>query len=127
MGKLSVLRVGTLNCHGLNDFYKRHAVLDYLQNSSISIFFLQETKIKPEHEIKYSREWNVGPCIFNSVTGRKSGTAVLLKGPGIRFCEGSKMMDIEGKVIAVDVEIFGSKFHVVNSYGPNASGEKYHI
>ena len=53
MGKLSVLRVGTLNCQGLNDFYKRHAVLDYLQNSSISIFFLQETKLKPEHEIKY--------------------------------------------------------------------------
>ena len=74
MGKLSVLRVGTLNCQGLNDFYKRHAVLDYLQNSSISIFFLQETKLKPEHEIKYSREWNVGPCIFscrigNSTTG----------------------------------------------------------
>ena len=88
------------------------------------IFFLQETKLKPECEIKYIREWNVGPCIFNSVTGGKSGTAILLKGPGIRFCEGSKIMDIEGRVIAVDVEFFGSKFHLVNSFGPIESGEK---
>jgi len=124
MGKLSALRVGTLNCQGLNDYYKRMAVFDMLQNSDLSIIFIQETKLKPDYHYKYSMEWTGGESIFNSVLGGKSGTAILLKGTGVKFCDGTKMLDLEGRVISVDIELQGSKFHLVNSYGPNENEQK---
>ena len=124
MGKLSSLRIGTLNCQGLNDKYKRMAIFDMFQNSDLSIVFLQETKLKPDCHYQYSEEWTQGESIFNSIFGGKSGTAILLKGAGMKFCNGTKMLDLEGRVIAVDLEIFGEKFHAVNSYGPIDSRDK---
>jgi len=91
MGKLSSLRIGTLNCQGLNDKYKRMAVFDMFQNSDLSIVFLQETKLKPDCHYQYSEEWAWGESIFNSICGGKSGTAILLKGIGIKFCNGTKI------------------------------------
>ena len=74
---LTQIRVGSLNVRGINDFYKRAALFDWIKNSGLSIIFLQETKLQPEQEYKYKREWD-GDCIFNSVFGSKSGTAILL-------------------------------------------------
>ena len=123
MGRISKLRVGSLNCQGLNDFYKRTTIFQSLENSDLSVIFLQETKLKPELEYKYKREWG-GESIFNSTIGSKSGTAILINNPGIKVIHGTKMIDIEGRVIAVDVEFHGSRFHLVNSYGPNESNLK---
>ena len=118
-GKLSVLKIGSLNCEGLNDYYKRMAVFHSLKESDLSIIFLQETKLQPELEYKYIKEWHNGNCIFNSTIGSKSGTAILVNTPAVKFLCGSKMVDIEGRVIAVDIEVYGSRVHLVNSYGPN--------
>ncbi len=74
-----VIKVGSLNCQGLNDDYKRLALFDMLKNSDLHIVFLQETKLKPEFEYKYTREWHNHNCIFNSTVGGKSGTAILIK------------------------------------------------
>ena len=52
-GKQSVLRVGTLNCQGLNEYYTRMALFESLKESNLAIIFLQETKLKPELEYKY--------------------------------------------------------------------------
>ena len=116
----SFITIGTLNCQGLNDFYKRSEIFDSLRKSDLSIILLQETKLHPERERIYMNEWH-GDSIFNSVVGSKSGTAILINKTSITFSKGSKMTDVEGRVIAVDMEMFGTRFHVVNSYGPNES------
>ena len=51
--------------------------------------------------------------------GSKGGTAILVNDSRIKIHHGSKLIDIEGRVIAVDIEMSGLQFHVVNSYGPN--------
>ena len=120
---MSILRVGSLNCEGLNDYYKRLALFEYLKLSQLAIIFLQETKLKPENELQYQNEWHNKKCIFNSTVGGKSGTAILFNLDMINILP-NKFIDVEGRVIAVDVEIFGNVFHLLNSYGPNKYGEK---
>ena len=121
MGTRSVIKIGSLNCQGINDYYKRMALFDSLKNSGLSVVFLQETKLQPELEKKYIQEWNNGNCIFNSTVGSKSGTAILVNNPAIKIHFGSKLVDIEGRVISVDIEMYGIQFHLINSYGPNKS------
>ena len=65
------IKVGSLNVQGINDFYKRMALFEFLRKSDLSIILLQETKLKPEHEYKYEKECD-GDCIFNSTIGSKS-------------------------------------------------------
>ena len=68
---MSILKIGTYNCQGLNDFYVRQALFEFFENSNLSIIFLQETKLKPENEEQYTNEWHNKNCIFNSISGRK--------------------------------------------------------
>ena len=113
-----VLKIGSFNCQGLNEYYKRIALFDFFKSTDLSIIFLQETKLKPENEWDYVREWHNNRCIFNSCPGGKSGTAILFNSNSIHVLS-NKLIDVEGRVIAVDVEYFGQVFHLVNSYGPN--------
>ena len=123
MVRVTKLNIGSLNCEGLNDFYKRCSVFDCLRNSEMSIIFLQETKLQPELQFQYKREWGA-EAIFNSTIGSKSGTAILINNPGVKLLHDSKMIDVEGRVIAIDIEFHGSRIHLVNSYGPNLSNLK---
>ena len=81
--------------------------------------FLQETRLKPAWEKKYIREWHNENCIFNSTNGGKGGTAIFVNIPAIKIHFGSKLVDPEGRVIAIDIEMYGVHFHLINSYGPN--------
>ena len=44
-GNLCNLRVESLNCRGLCERAKRTAIFDFLKGSSLTIIFLQETKL----------------------------------------------------------------------------------
>ena len=114
----SFLRIGSLNCQGINEYYKRATLFDYLKSTNLSIIYLQETRLKPENEIEYIREWHNHSCIFNSCGGGESGTAILFNLNSIKVVS-EKMTDVEGRVISVDVELSGDRFRLVNSYGPN--------
>ena len=89
-----------------------------MKNTDLSIIFLQETKLKPENEYDYVKEWHNNRCFFNSCPGGKSGTAILFNVNSIKIIS-NKFTDVEGRVIAVDIEYGGNIFHLVNSYGPN--------
>ena len=116
MGSVNALKVGSLNCQGINDYYTRMALFHYLKESDLSIILLQETKLKPELEYTYINKWHDGNCIFNSTIGSKSGTAILINSRVVKLLLGSKMIDVEGRVIAVDIEVYGVRVHLVNSY-----------
>ena len=56
--------------------------------------------------------------------GGRSGTAILINNPQIRLLWDSKMLDVDGRVIAIDAMIAGNKLHFLNTYGPNESTAK---
>ena len=98
-------------------------LFNFLKDSDLHIIFLQETKLNPQNELDYIREWHNNRCIFNSCPGGRSGTAILFNTTAIKVLS-NKMIDVEGRVIAVDIEYCGHIFHLVNSYGPNEHGNK---
>ena len=111
------IKIASLNCRGLNDDIKRDLLFDKFKNSDITIFCLQETKLNPKNELKYSNEWNKGPSFFNSIKGGKSGTAILFNTKEIDVK--SSLMDENGRIISLDIIIGEKTIHLVNTYFPN--------
>ena len=116
--RANTIKVGSFNCQGINNYYTRMAIFDLLKKSELEIIFLQETKLKPEFENQYVKDWHNQNCIFNCTVGQKHGTAILINVDYIKFLY-NRLCDVEGRVIAVDVSVCGDIFHLVNSYGPN--------
>ena len=116
------LKIGTINCRGLNDHAKRTAIFEVLKNSKLSIIFLQETKLNPFKHSKIEHEWHNKNILLNSIPGGKSGTAILFNSPNIQCF--NKLTDYDGRIIATDVEIFGNVFHLVNTYFPTENALK---
>ena len=128
MGSLINLRIASLNCNGLNDQNKRKTLFEFLGNSSFTIILLQETKFSPLDHLQVTREWKNGPILLNSVCGKKEGgkqqgTAILFNTFQVKIL--NDLYDNDSRVIVADIEILGSRFHLVNTYFPNISTEKY--
>ena len=123
MANSRVLKIASFNVQGINDYFERISLFNYLKSTDLSIICLQETKLKPENELDYIREWHNNHCIFNSCPGGKSGTTILFNSTLIKMVS-NKLIDVEGRVIAIDIDYLGNIFRLVNSYGPNDSQKK---
>lgn len=117
------LKVASLNCRGLNDDLKRHTIFENFKKSNCTIICLQETKLHPENEYQYLREWDVGPAIFNSVRGGRSGSAILFNTHQVVIKK--FLLDNDGRIISLDIDIDHANFHIVNTYFPNRINEQY--
>ena len=117
------LKIASLNCRGLNEKSKRILFFENFAKSDYSIICLQETKLKPEKELLYMKEWESGPSFFNSVPGGKSGTAILINTNQITVK--NALNDDIGKTIAIDISVDGDSFHIINTYFPNDNREQY--
>ena len=122
MNSLINISVSSLNVRGINDPVKRRLLFNSFEKSKTTIFLLQETKLDPSQHLEVSNEWKNGPIFLNSVFGKKSGTIVLFNTFQVKIL--SEVFDNEGRVIALDFEILGNKFHLVNFYIPNDNAPK---
>ena len=123
MGSFFNIRVASLNCRGINDRAKRVSLFNLLADSNYTIILLQETKIDPSQHHEVVSEWKRGPILLNSVFGKKCGTAVLFNTLNVKIV--NDIIDQESRIISVDFEMLGSRFHLVNSYFPNDGPQKY--
>ena len=116
-GSFCNIRVGSLNCRGICDRPKRRELFTFFRESKLTFIFLQETKFCPFKHEEYVKDWH-NPYIFlNSIRGGKCGVGILINTHSVKVL--NKMADCEGRVIVLDVDIFGSRFHLVNGYFPN--------
>ena len=122
MGSFVNLKIATLNCRGINDPSKRKLLFDDFEQSDFTIILLQETKLDPSQHFDICKEWSKGPLFLNSVFGKKCGTAVLFNTHQIKIL--NDVYDNEGRVISLDFDMMGDKFHLVNFYFPNESTDK---
>ena len=121
-GSLCNLRVGSLNCRGLCDKVKRTTLFDFFRDSRLTIIFIQETKLNPFLHSEYEKEWHNSNIFLNSVTGGRSGTGILFNTSSVKIL--NRLSDHEGRVLVLDIDIFGNKFHLVNTYFPGEPFEK---
>ena len=117
MGSLVNFKVGSLNCRGINDVSKRKILFDEFEESNLTVILLQETKLDPSQHLEISNEWTKGPILLNSVFGKKAGTAILFNTLQVKVL--NDFYDRDGRVISLDFEILGDRYHLVNFYIPN--------
>ena len=118
-GNLSNIRVGSLNCWGLCDKTKRRDLFEFFRTSSLSFIFLQEVKLDPFKIEEYTREWHNQNIFFNLVSGGQRGTIILCNFSNIKVL--SEFNDADGRVQVLDVDFFGNRFHLVNTYFRNSN------
>ena len=122
MGSFVNIRVASLNCCGLNEKCKRRSLFEYLERSNFTVILLQETKFDPSQHQEIVQEWRRGPILLNSVFGKKCGTAVLFN---THVKISNDIYDQSSRIISVDFEIGGNRFHLVNYYFPNKVTERF--
>ncbi|CAK8689745.1 unnamed protein product [Clavelina lepadiformis] len=114
------LKLNTLNCQGLNCKLKRAELFEFLKRQDAHVHLLQETKCAPHNESKWSSEWGRDKALFSSCTRKKmpnKGVAILINHPAISFKKWDQ--DLEGRLIAANLQIYGEELKIINVYAPN--------
>ena len=98
--------------------------LSILRNHIFSVVFLQETKTKNDMENEIRREWHNRQVIINSTpsTSSSGGSMILINSHKISILD--SILTPDGRCIALNIDFFGSKFHIVNAYFPIDVKEK---
>ena len=109
------LKIATLNCNGLRDHGKRNLVFELLRKSGNDVVLLQETYSTPDVEFRWSNEWRK-TAIWNSGTNIARGVAILVYNDQLVIKH--ILCDDEGRAVAIDMNLHGEYFHLVNLYAP---------
>jgi exonuclease III len=111
---MASIRVGTLNCRGLNSCQKQHQISNFVLQ--VDVLFLQETNI---HSLAAARkiEHIFGCKALWSFSSKKStGAAILLFNSD--FSIDKFHFDIDGRLIFLDTTIDNLKLRFINVYTP---------
>ena len=117
MGSFLNLKIASFNCRGLNDEVKRRAVFEIFEKSDYTIILLQETKLEPSQHHEVKSEWKKGPILLNSMMGKKRGTGILFNTQQVKLL--NDIYDSDSRIISADINFYGSKLHIANTYFPN--------
>lgn len=107
------------NVNGLNDQKKRNIIFKWIQKQNCVICGLQETHINNKDRRLLIKK-NLGEEFYTLMDKKKRGTILYIKKelePKMRF------KDEEGRLVAVEVKLYGQKTSIVNAYAPNGSKE----
>jgi len=126
MSDVKLLRFASLNVRGMNDKNKRLAIFDYFQNSNFSIIMLQETKTSAVNENEIRRDWYNQKVIINSTPSYHSsgGCMILFNKMYDKISILDTILSSDGRYIAVNIDFYGSRYHIINSYFPTDNNEK---
>ena len=119
------MKVASVNCRGLGDFYKRRDIFAFLREKDCSIYLLQDTHFSNKIEDRVKREWGYD-AYFSSFSSNSRGVAILVKND-IEYKFISITKDINGNYLILRVKIFDKEIVIVNVYGPNADTPDFYI
>ena len=124
MGKLSNLKIESLNANSIGKFPKRNQLFNYLKKRDTHIFCIVDTRIDPLIENTVRTEWGA-ECFFSSYSSQQRGVAVFLK------------KDTPIKVNIVNKDNSGNRLQLLITfemqdillsvvYGPNDDSPNFH-
>jgi len=109
---MECLRIATFNCGGLANNRRRKVIFDYLRTLNCHVFLLQVTHSAVYEEKQWVVDWGRSGSIFHSSSkNRENGVAILLNHPDLKFS--SWFGDRNGRIIAVDLELYSNSFYIV--------------
>ncbi len=97
------ISLGSFNCRGLNEIYKRADIFDWLRKKRLDICILVDTHCSTKAESKWKEQWG-GDIYFSSVESNKRGIAVLFK-KGFPYEFHSSKCILDNNAIILDLTI----------------------
>ena len=114
---MNEIRIVSLNVRGIRSS-KRHVIFRWLKDSSYDICLLQETYCTTDFVTKFRKGWSGEIIHAVSDSPHSRGVCIMfrkeLKHNIIDIHKGD-----DGRILAINVEINGSTYLIINVYGPN--------
>ena len=110
-------QICSLNVKGLGARKKRLQVVQCLKDKDVDICLLQETHLTEALNKVWEQEWG-GQCFFNGISSNSTGVSILLNHNRtfkIKQCN----IVVEGRMLALELEIDDNAVSIINIYGPN--------
>lgn len=112
------LNIGTLNINGMRAKQSQYEVKCIIDRYKLDILLLQETHIDSkvlasflEHEYNCKAIWSFG-------TNKIAGVGILLFS-SIDYKISKYEIDLDGRLIVLDLDIEGQSYRIINLYAPN--------
>ncbi len=94
-----------------------------LKQKKADIAFLQETHLDAAESKKRQRDW-VGQIFYSTFSSSRRGVIILIrKTVAIKVYD--QKSDIEGRWVAIDVDLMGRRCSLVNIYAPNTDSPEF--
>lgn len=117
------VKVITLNVNGMAERPKRTMIFDFLRQYKADLYLLQEThNAGIQDEQNWTREWG-GPAVWSSGSHHSRGVALLVN-PKSNCNINRTLNDIDGRVIAAQIEVMGTELNIINVYAPTVGHER---
>ena len=117
------LRVCSLNVNGMRDHSKRAQLFTWFKAKKFDIVFLQETHCKSYSDSKlWEKEWG-GKCFWSFGGSRSRGTCIMFR-DGLPFKKHMFHYDAVGRLIVLDINLYGCSYRFINVYAPNNHAER---
>uniref|UniRef100_A0A803J4H2 Reverse transcriptase domain-containing protein n=1 Tax=Xenopus tropicalis TaxID=8364 RepID=A0A803J4H2_XENTR len=120
MMAVSPIRFLTSNVCSVRTQRARFLAFESLANSDAEVFFLQETRLTTQADLRKARaDWRHGPSFWSIAEEPCGGVAILFRGGlNIRV---HRLLEIQvGRCLLLDVTLNGRRFRLINIYGPQS-------
>ena len=114
-----------MNVRGLRDSSKRKSVFTYCKKMGFDIVLMQETHSDVETENIWSNEWG-NPIFCSHGKTDARGVAILIN-PKCNIKTKEVSMDLEGRIVMLQVEADENNILIVNIYAPNTDQPQYFL
>lgn len=114
---MSVIKITSVNCQGLNDNLKRRDVFQYFRHQNCSILCLIDTHFTLDMEQTVRVEWGY-ETYYSSFALNSRGIAIIFNN-NFEFKVHEQLSDNNGNYLVLDISIEGKKITLLTIYGPN--------
>ena len=112
-----IVKVVSLNIHGIHTFEKRKAIFNWFMKQNADLCFLPETYSTEAIENQWKAQW-CGEILFAHGSPHSRGVAILIR-KGFDFKFKSSRSDKEVRYLILEASIQDTNFLLVNIYAPN--------
>lgn len=114
------LKIGTLNINGLRGRQSQEELVSITESYPFDVLFLQETHVDNNNLAKFIESRLNMTCFWSFGTNKIAGTSICISKSLNIDCQKFDV-DLDGRIVCLDMILDGSPFRLINIYAPNES------
>ena len=112
-----MVKICSFNVKGLGNKEKRRIIFQWLKDKKVDICFIQEAHYTNECKVVWGKDWG-GEMYFSGNDSRSMGVGIMFN-PSFNMNVINSTEIVEGRALALNININEKQLTLVNVYGPN--------